>query len=140
MSRYVFSRSVKLSVTEARRRAAVCHGWLYFSSRPATFCWDLLCLVTFRPSSAMSIKFCQGKKGGKIRKRYNTGQHRTQDTTWESNKNTMNITNKSQEVSPFPAGEHKVAMKRQKSMQNTRLIHKRSTALERSVDIFYWRA
>ena len=61
-SRYVFSWSVEVhaSVTEARRRAAVCHGWLYVSSRPVTFCWDLSRLVTFRPSSATSIKFCQG--------------------------------------------------------------------------------
>ena len=34
----------------------------------------------------------------------------TQDTTWESNNNTINITNKSQEVSPFPAGDLKVEM------------------------------
>ena len=32
----------------------------------------------------------------KIRKRYNQVPHLTQDTTWESNKNTINITNKSQ--------------------------------------------
>ena len=43
----------------------------------------------------------------KIRKRYNQLPHMTQDTTWESNKSTINIANKSQEVSPFPAGDHK---------------------------------
>ena len=32
----------------------------------------------------------------------------------------MNITNKSQEVSPFPAGGHKAAMNRRESMINTR--------------------
>ena len=62
-------------------------------------------------------------------------------TTWESNKNTINITNKSLEVSRFPVGDHKVAMKRRKSMRNTRhkkiqMIHKRSTALEQSVKYF----
>ena len=46
-------------------------------------------------------------KTAKIRKRYNQVLHLTQDTTWESNKNTINFTNKSQEVSPFPAGAHK---------------------------------
>ena len=56
-SHYVFSRS---AVTEARRRATVCHGWFYVSSRPVTFCWDLLRFVTLRSSSATSIKFCQG--------------------------------------------------------------------------------
>ena len=43
----------------------------------------------------------------KIRKRYSQVPQLTQDTTWESNKNTIDITNKSPEVSPFPAGDHK---------------------------------
>ena len=34
-------------------------------------------------------------KTAKIRKRYNQVPHLTKDTTWESNKNTINITNKS---------------------------------------------
>ena len=61
---------------------------------------------------------------------YNQVPHLTQDTTWKSDKNT-NIAKKSQEVSPFPAGDHKAAMNRRENM---------STALERSVKIFYWRA
>ena len=60
------------------------------------------------------------RKEAKIRKRYNQVPHSTQDTTWESNKNTINITNNSQEVSPFRAGDHKAAMNRRKSMRNTR--------------------
>ena len=57
----------------------------------------------------------------KIRKRYNQVTHLTQDTTWESNKkNTIDITNKSQEVSPFPADDHRAAMNRRDSMRNTR--------------------
>ena len=77
-----------------------------------------------------------------IRKRYDQVPHLTQNTTWESNENTINITNKSQVVSPFTAGDHKAAMNRQKSMRNTRrktqMILKRSTALERSVKISNW--
>ena len=44
----------------------------------------------------------QNKVGekAKIRKRYNQVQHLTKDTTFESIKNTINITNKSQEVIP----------------------------------------
>ena len=41
-----------------------------------------------------------------IWKRYKIVPHLAQDTTWESNKTTINITNKSQGVSPFPAGDH----------------------------------
>ena len=54
-------------------------------------------------------------------KRYNQVPHLTQVTTWENNKNTINITNKSQEVSPFPAVDHMAAMNRRESMRNTRL-------------------
>ena len=63
----------------------------------------------------------------KIRNRYNQVPHLTQDITWESNKTTINITNKNQEVSPFlasdlpfQAGDHKAAMNRHKRMTITR--------------------
>ena len=36
------------AVTEACRRATVCHGWFYVSSRPATFCWYLSRFVMLR--------------------------------------------------------------------------------------------
>ena len=61
------------------------------------------------------------RKSAKIGERYNQVPHLTQDTTWESNKNTINITIKSQEASPFPAGDHKAAVSRRESMRNTRL-------------------
>ena len=64
--------------------------------------------------------FNKVRKKAKSRKRYNQVPHLTQDTTWESNKNTIKITNKSQNVSPFPAGDHKAAMNRRESMRNTR--------------------
>ena len=54
----------------------------------------------------------QVRKTAKIRKRYNQVPHLIQDTTWESNKDTINITNKIQEVSPFQTGDHKAAMNR----------------------------
>ena len=56
----------------------------------------------------------------KTRKQYNQVTHLSQDTIWESNKNTTNLTNKSQEVSPFPAGDHKAAITRHESMRNIR--------------------
>ena len=62
-------------------------------------------------------------------KQYNQVPQLTQDTTWESNKNRTNITNKSQEVSPFPAGDNKAAMNRRESMRNTR--HKTQMILMR---------
>ena len=59
------------------------------------------------------------KKDGKAQERYNQVPQLTQDTRWESNKNTIIITKKSQAVSPFPAGDHKAAMNRRESMKNT---------------------
>ena len=44
-------------------------------------------------------------------------------------KTQLNITNKSQEVSPFPAGDHKAAMNRRESMKNTRLSTSTSIGL-----------
>ena len=61
---------------------------------------------------------------------------------WESDKLTEDTTNESQEVSPFPAGDHKAHINRRaQNIANTRQnknikIHKRSTALERSVKYF----
>ena len=53
---YGLSRS---AVTEARRRATICHGWFYVPSRPATFCWDLSRFVTLR-SVLLRLSSCQG--------------------------------------------------------------------------------
>ena len=51
------------------------------------------------------------RQGTKIRNRYNQVPHLTQDTTWESDKSTKNITNVGEEDSPFPAGDHKAAIR-----------------------------
>ena len=51
------------------------------------------------------------RKKAHVRNRYNQVPHLTQDTTLESNKNTRNHhTQVSQEISPFPTGDHKAAM------------------------------
>ena len=49
----------------------------------------------------------KSKKRGKDQERYNQVPHLANDTTWESNKTTINITNKIQEAIPFPAEDHK---------------------------------
>ena len=65
------------------------------------------------------IKYIKVKNAAKIRNPYNQAPHLTKDTTWESDKTQLSITNKSQEISPFPAGDHKAAMNRHESMTNT---------------------
>ena len=63
----------------------------------------------------------KSKKKAKIRNRYNQIPHLTQDTTRESDKNTRKHHNQeSQEVSSFPAGDHKAAMNRQDGMTDTK--------------------
>ena len=63
------------------------------------------------------------RKETKIRNRYNQVPHLTQDTTWESDKNTIkHHTQESQEIRHFPAGDNKAAMNRQESMTNTKHI------------------
>ena len=85
-----------------------------------------------------SFAFSRSKraKKAKIRNRYNQVPHLTRDTIWESDKNTRKYhTKESQEVSLFPAGDHKAARNRQDSIikqtGNIKRIHKRNAALEK---------
>ena len=88
--------------------------------------------------------YMEVRKIAKIRKLYNQVPHMTQDTTWNSNKNTKLITNKSQENSPFQAGDHKAAMNRRESMSYTR--HKNTNNSKKKYRLrmvsknIYWRA
>ena len=45
--------------------------------------------------------------GAKIRNRYNQVPHLTQDTNRKVKDSLLDTTKESQEVSPFPAGDHK---------------------------------
>ena len=55
---------------------------------------------------------CKVSKQTKVRNRYNqVVPHRTQNTTWESDENTIkHHIQESKEVSPLPAGNHTAAM------------------------------
>ena len=69
-------------------------------------------------------------KGAKIRNRYNQVPHLTQDTNGKVTNSQLDTTNESQEVSPFPAGDHKAHKNRRAprhSKHNTEQKHKRST-------------
>ena len=50
------------------------------------------------------------RKRAKIRNRYNQAPHLTQDTSGKVTTSQLDITNESQEVSPFPAGDHKASI------------------------------
>ena len=53
-----------------------------------------------------------GRKRTGIRNRYNQAQHLTQDTNGKVTTSQLDITNESQEVIPFPAGDHKASTNR----------------------------
>ena len=69
-------------------------------------------------------------KGAKIRNRYNQVPHLTQDTYGKVINLQLDTINESQEVSPFPAGDHKAHINRcvqRHSKHKTEQKHKRST-------------
>ena len=71
-------------------------------------------------------------KGAKIRSRYNQVPHPTQDTNGKVTNSQLDTTNESQEVSPFPAGDHKAHINRRAqrhSKHKTEQKHKRSIYL-----------
>ena len=52
------------------------------------------------------IYYFKVRKMAKIRNQYNQAPHPTQDTNGKVKTSQLDITNESQEVSPFPAGSH----------------------------------
>ena len=61
------------------------------------------------------------RKGAKIRKRYNQAPHLTQDTNEKVTTSQLDITNESQEVSPFRAGDHKASINRKHNKIKTEI-------------------
>ena len=68
-------------------------------------------------------------KGVKIRNKYNQVPHLTQDTNGKVTNSRLDTTKESQEVSPFPAGDHKAHINRriQRHSKHKTEKHKRST-------------
>ena len=67
-------------------------------------------------------------KGAKIRNRYNQVPHLTQDTDGKVTNPQLDTTNESQEVSPFPAGDHKAQINRRAQRHNKHM----------SLNRFHW--
>ena len=69
-------------------------------------------------------------KGAKIRNRHTQVPHPTQDTNGKVTNSQIDTTNESQEVNPFPAGDHKAHINRRAqrhSKHKTEQKHKWST-------------
>ena len=85
------------------------------------------------------------RKRAKIRNRYNQAPHLTQNTNGKVTTSQLDITNESQEVSPFQAGDHKAttnrrARKHNKTRQNNINDPQKKYRLGTVSKIFYWRA
>ena len=63
-------------------------------------------------------------KGAKIRSGYNQVPHLTKDTKGKVTNSQLDTTNESQEVSPFPAGDHKAHINRRAQMHSKRKTEK----------------
>ena len=85
-------------------------------------------------------------KGAKIRNRYNHVPHLTQDTNGKVTNSQLDTTNESQEVSPFPAGDHKAHINRRAQRHSKHKTEKnikdpqKKYCLRTVSKIFYWRA
>ena len=70
-------------------------------------------------------------KGAKIRNRYNQVPHLTQDTNGKVTNLQLDTTNESQEVSPFPAGDHKAHINRRAQRHSKHKTEKNIKPLKR---------
>ena len=80
--------------------------------------------------SYLFFKTSKVSKGAKIRNLYNQVLHLTQDTNVKVTNSQLYTTNESQEVRPFPAGDHKAHINRRAQIHNkhkTEQKHKIST-------------
>ena len=94
----------------------------------------------------MAIVKLEVSKGAKIRNRYNQVPHLTQDTNGKVTNSQLETTNESQEISPFPAGDHKAHIKKRVQRHSKHKTEKtikdpqKKYRLGTVSKIFYWRA
>ena len=92
-------------------------------------------------------RYIKVSKGAKIRNRYDQVPHLTQDTNGKGTISQLDTTNESQEVSPFPAGDHKAHINRRSQRHSKHKTEKKNIKDPQKKyrfgtvsKIFYWRA
>ena len=73
------------------------------------------------PSCADLESFIRGvpsKEEGKYQESIQSQPHMTQDTNWKLTNSQLDVTNESQKVSPYPAGDHKALVNRHARKHN----------------------
>ena len=94
-----------------------------FLSVTNTIAFEATCLPVYLP-------FVKVRKRAKISNQYNQAPYLTQDTNGKVTTSQLDITNESQDVSPFPAGDHNASINRRARKHNknqteiTSMIHK----------------
>ena len=71
-------------------------------------------------------------KGAKIRNRYNQVPRLTQDTNGKVTNSQLGTTNESQEVCPFPAGDHKAHINRRARRHSKHKAEQKQASLQNS--------
>ena len=112
----------------------ICHNMVYififtFSKQSFDKPLDFATVHSLMVDTDM-IDSCQSKKEGKDQESIQSSTTPDPGYQWESDKLTVDTTNESQEVSPFPAGDHKASINRcaqRHSKHKTEQKHKRST-------------
>ena len=115
---------------------------LWLPARKGLTSWlsYLFCFVTFQNVSLSTLdlrarfvplNLFKVSKGAKIRNQYNQVPHLTQDTNWKVTNSQLYTTNESQEVSPFPACDHKAQINRRAQRHNKHKAEKRSRKVAR---------
>ena len=105
---------IYFQVDNALKPGLVAHTWTslslpnYFTEVKDAL-KDLQIVVKQVQSQSTHVKV---SKGAKIRNQYNQVPHLTQDTNGNVANSQLDTTNKSQEVSPLPAGDHKAHINR----------------------------
>ena len=82
--------------------------------------WIMLdqCIISIKNQLFKRLTIIKVRKKAKIRNRYNQAPHLTQDTNGKVTTSQLDIINESQEVSPFPAGDHKASINRRARKHN----------------------
>ena len=79
----------------------------------------MIALVIYASSKIfICLIVLQSKKRANIRNLYNQAPHLTQDTNGKVTTSQLDITNESQEASPFSAGDHKASINRHARKHN----------------------
>ena len=97
------------SADPAQRRSGSAHSHTCLQLKMYTIYTNQISLRL--PMQAIKQHF-EVSKGAKIRNRYKQVPHLTQDTNGKVTNSPLDTTNESQEVSPFPAGNHKANINR----------------------------